>query len=405
MAFKVGIVSSYNVLCGNATYSQVIVDGLLKDVEAVKIEVPIKVQKFRDPEVEKQILQKVSDCDAVNIQMELGLYGATPRAAAKLIKKIINRSKRVSLTMHRVEEQPLSFTRNLYNHIKTGGLHSALQEIIKYEISRRYKKIISCAYENDATFIVHTDREKKKILAYKPDASVIVHPIVWPDDYCVNKVDITELNAAYQGLFGADDRPIIGLFGFTSNYKNFLQVVRVVINEGKYRILIAGGTHPQSNEYGKHIKVKLNQRGSFFSEIQEISSIYMALNRKTKSAFISVHSPDDPNLVHLIKSVDVVAIPYTEVGQSASGIASLAIQFGKRVIFSDTHTSFLLSKFLNRKPVLFDTQSDLSLAKGLDRVFEEKESSISFDGYDFQSNIQTYLKSLKIRKAKCERMF
>lgn len=397
MAFKVGIVSSYNVLCGNATYSQALVDGLPTDVEAVKVEVPIKVQKIRDPEVEKQILQKVSDCDAVNIQMELGLYGATPRAAVKLIKKIINRSKRVSLTMHRVEEQPINLIRNLYNNLKRGTLSSALMEIAKFEVAKNYKKIISYAHQNDATFIVHTDREKKKILAYKPDACVIVHPIVWPDDYCINTVDITEMKAAYEGLFAADNPPVIGLFGFTSDYKNFLQVVRVVLNEGKYRILIAGGTHPQSNEYGKHINLKLNNRKKFLSESQEISQIYMASNREERSAFISVHSPEDPNLVHLIKSVDVVAIPYTEVGQSASGIASMAIQFGKRVIFSDTHTSLLLSKFLNRKPVMFDTQSDLSLAKALDRAVEEKEYSISFDGYDFQSNIQAYLKSLKIR--------
>ena len=91
------------MLCGNAAYSLALVDGLPADVEAVKIEVPSVLQKYRDSKIEKQMCLEGSDCDAVNIQMELGLYGATPRAAVKLIKKIINRSKRVSLTMHRVE--------------------------------------------------------------------------------------------------------------------------------------------------------------------------------------------------------------------------------------------------------------------------------------------------------------
>lgn len=59
MTFKLGIVSSYDVLCGNATYSQALLDGLPMDVEAVKIEVPTKLQKFHDAETEKIFCKKL----------------------------------------------------------------------------------------------------------------------------------------------------------------------------------------------------------------------------------------------------------------------------------------------------------------------------------------------------------
>ena len=36
MTFKVGIVSSFDVLCGNATYSEEIVNGLSSTVNTVK---------------------------------------------------------------------------------------------------------------------------------------------------------------------------------------------------------------------------------------------------------------------------------------------------------------------------------------------------------------------------------
>ena len=105
MVFKLGIVSSYDVLCGNATYSQALLDGMPDSVDSVKIEIPVKLQKYSDRSAEKKILQQVESCDGINIQMELGLYGATPYASVKFLKKIINKSKCVSLTMHRVEQR------------------------------------------------------------------------------------------------------------------------------------------------------------------------------------------------------------------------------------------------------------------------------------------------------------
>ena len=106
---------------------------------------------------------------------------------------------------------------------------------------------------------MHTQREKRRILEYAPLAEIIVHPIIWPSDYCITNDEQYRLKNVYEYLFKNDGQQTIGLFGFMSDYKNFLQVVRVALNEKKYRILLAGGVHPESSDYGKHIIIPKNK--------------------------------------------------------------------------------------------------------------------------------------------------
>lgn len=389
MTFRLGIVSSFNVLCGNATYSQALLDGLPESIEPVKIEIPIKLQKFHSSTIEKNILKKVAGCDGINVQMELGLYGETPKNAIKFLKKIIKASKRVSLTMHRVEECPLNYLRSMFNHLKRGHFSAAFMVFVRKNVHNKYKELVLFAVRNRVTFIVHTYREQERIFDISSKAKILVHPIVWPDDYCTSNTDLTD---SYQYLFTRNRLPTVGLFGFMSDYKNFLQVVRVALHEEKYNVLLVGGIHPQSPDYGKHISPS-QENGS---ETERISHLFMKLGGSQKLLLNCVHSPEDQDLVYLIKSVDIVVVPYTEVGQSASGIASLAIQFGKRTLFSDTKTARELFKFLKRKPHMFDTKSDLSLSKTLDRALDDPKNSIHFQEHDFLSNINTYLSSLNI---------
>ena len=313
MTFKVGIVSSFDVLCGNATYSEEIVNGLSSTVNTVKIKVPIEIQRNRDVKVEESILAQVADCDAVNIQMELGLYGPHPAVSARFIKKMIRRAKHVSLTMHRVEREELNTIRGMYARLKQNDIIGAFKLAVKASVAKYYRQIITCGYRCDATFLVHTYREKNRILKLEPNANVVVHPIAWPENYCIDGnegVGIADTDGCH---LIKDDLPSIGLFGFTSDYKNFLQVVRVALTHKDYRIVIAGGTHPQSPDYGQ----KISNSTTAASEVEQISEIFMKLSSKRKKNLVTVHSPSDPELVKLIKDVDIVAVPYTETGQSA----------------------------------------------------------------------------------------
>ena len=140
MTFKFGIVSTFNVLCGNATYSQALLDALSEHVDSVKIEIPLSVQKYHNKRIEKKIINSVLNCDAVNIQMELGIFGSSPRTSLKLLKKIIKNAKTVSLTMHRVEERPLSIVRMIFNVFKSGRINQKIRHILNLYVYLIYKK-------------------------------------------------------------------------------------------------------------------------------------------------------------------------------------------------------------------------------------------------------------------------
>jgi hypothetical protein len=385
------------VLCGNATYSEAIFCGMPELVEAVKIEVPVSLQRSRRIDIESALIKEISACDAVNIQMELGLYGPTPKKSLRLLKKMIKNAKKLSLTIHRLEDKPINFLRALYNAYKCKSIGSLVRQVVGAHVYSVYKKLIVYAVNNGVTFIVHTHREKKRILALKPEANVLVHPLVWPENAVSNSMDLRR-------LFDDSTLPIVGLFGFISEYKNFEQVVRVAIASRYFNVLLAGGTHPMSEKYGTlAVFPGLEKASKSSSSHASLSNLIMQTKKNSEGKDVAIQnsvftytSPSDQLLVEFMKNVDIVIVPYLEVGQSGSGIASMAIQYGKKVIFSDTKCTSELVRFLNASPVLFDTQSDASLVSAVKLSTKTELTPIHFKGYTFETNIETYLKSVKI---------
>jgi len=371
---KYGIVSSFDTLCGNATYSEEIAKGLSKKFIVVKIDIPISLQKRYSEEVVSDIINQIHECDFINIQMELGLYGPDPFVSLKVLKKIISSSKAFNITMHRINPMPGSILRLLYNQIKNFGFSSLYHffstKYIDYKLSSIYKELIVYIINKKGTFIVHTNREYKLIKRINTNSKVRVHPITWPD----NNIPEIDLNKYFN-----TKNTIVGLFGFISEYKNYL----VVINGLKFEpvnLFIAGGTHPQSPHYGK-------VSGASTSYIRFVSN-HLA-DKKWRGRFHLENSPSDYALIQFIKSVDIVCVPYAETGQSGSGIASLAIQFGKRVIFSDTHCTSELKMFLKGDLTLSDVDSPVGFASALKSVLL-KNTTVSFDNYDFDSMLEIY---------------
>lgn len=396
---KLGIVSSFNVLCGNAKYSESLAKYMPEKINCIPIEIPNEIQKNHNKNTIENIIRKIDYCDLINIQVEIGLYGPTPKTAANLICKIIKSSKKSSLTMHRVDKKRTHYLRTTYNEFKKNGIISAMRcavlESVKDKLYAAYKKIINCGVDNHSSFIVHTNREKKRILSINKNANIFVHPIIWPEDLSFNKsINIREkIN---------NENTIIGLFGFITPYKNFIKPTQAILNYG-YNVVIAGGTHPESTEYGQksiHCEFKILDEMILKPSLLENNTIKHCTCRSPlmneRGKFYLKTAPDDKTLLSLIKSVDIVLIPYYETGQSGSGIASLAIQHGKRVIFSDTHLIKELEEFLNKTVNKFDINSDGSLICAIKDTIKENEKTVYFKGYNFQSNIQTYLNSLDI---------
>ena len=383
---KIGIVSSFDVLCGNATYSEALANALEKHTKVEKIAIPTSLQKKHQRQKIQKILEQVIDCDAINMQMELGLYGPTPKKAQQLIKNIFRHAKQLSVTMHRIDPEPAeSLLRAMYNTMKQGGklgplraLTEMLPHMVKNTVYKTYKTIILSTHRKGGTFIVHTYREKARVLNICPDAKVMVHPIIWPESMPSD----TTINIAEKFT---NNRPIIGLFGFLSPYKNFESVIQLA-NDVNYNVVVGGGTHPHSPKYGLETKK---------STAKILSNTMIGNPKESGAQFYHHTAPDNATLIHLIKSVDIVVVPYFETGQSGSGVASLAIQYGKRVIFSDTALIYELTPFLSKKPFVFDVNSPAGLAFAIEDALQyHQANSVYFKDHSFATNIQTYLSSL-----------
>lgn len=387
---KLGLVSSFNQLCGNAAFSEELAKGFSRSYEVRKIDVPINLQENYDKAIVDSICMQIRACDAVNIQFELGLYGPTPEKAKNVITRFMSASKNLSVTMHRVDVNNKNLFRTLYNQFKVTGLKFLLKTFVEYwkkiKLCNVYRSVLLKAEKINASIICHTHREYYRIKKITPNIEVFVHPIMWMD-----RSDLCELSL--ESFFDKPTYNTIGLFGFISEYKNY-DLVADAVKDEKINVLIAGGCHPMSPNYGKSTRNFIgNMDLSDMSYLRKISTLFTAPSFKGR--VFSITAPSDELLIQLIKSVDIVCVPYLETGQSGSGIASMAIQFGKKVIFSDTNCTSQLVKFLNESPIVFDADSPLSLVGAISQV-ARKNTKINFSEYTFETQEKTYFKSMRL---------
>jgi hypothetical protein len=407
---KIGIMSSFNVLCGNATYSEEIYGGLQGlGVDIVKIEVPSELQYVNDNREVKRLTSAAAECRAVNIQCELGLFGPTPGAAAKNLVKIVRSARHSVITMHRVDARPRNIIRKLYSQIRSRGFKAlfgglkVLQDIYLY---RCYAAVVRAGVSKSASFIVHTNRERQRVLAIESKANVRVFPIVWPESKHVQPVTLDP--------YFSERRPVIGLFGFVSAYKNYEIIAEGLIDEN-YNVLIAGGDHPANPFFGQSsffdnflsntkktgggmrvqggaktlssTKRRRTGVGNSLSYIRVVSNLFSGERFNGRVHWIT--APSDEDLVRFIKSVDVCVIPYLETGQSMSGVASLAVINGKKVIFSYIKSTIELKKFLvNSDLVVFDPDSALGLKGALRDVMNNSEAVRFRPEYTFEQLLE-----------------
>lgn len=400
--YKYGMVSSFNVLCGNATYSESLCQGIEKIIKdkVHRLDLGIKIQKYSDSESINNIIKEIKNINFLNFQFELGLYGHTPWDAYKNIKKILQQySGAGTVCFHRFDSNLISvgylrYIKSLLYSNKNISLLKKFSFIIEKSLYYHqvkitetiYYQIAKIFYKKKFKFIVHTYRESKSLKFLFPNAEIVVHPIMWPE-YIVESKSLSDFSIKFK-----NDLPVVGLFGFISEYKNYDIAVESLRKYKNFNLLIVGSQHPQNPTYGK----KTNSYISMLSD----SITYKPNSRKIPledrfdlTDYVVWRSWMTENeLVQLTKAVDIVAVPYLETGQSGSGIASMAIQYANKVIFSDTRMTSELEKFTDKLIPKFDVVSTVSFSHALIESLS-CEKPIFQNSYTFLSNIKNYLPS------------
>ena len=135
-----GIVSSYSESCGIASFAKVLHDTIKlysnNNVEVVKLDLQLlkavdkKTRRYADNHIQ-DIYKQLKSFDAVNIQMEVGLYGSLPQDIIKRSKKLIEANPNTSITLHSAQMLATTPVSSL----------SPLKKLLKLELKKEFQSL------------------------------------------------------------------------------------------------------------------------------------------------------------------------------------------------------------------------------------------------------------------------
>lgn len=393
---RIAIISNYKEKCGIAQYTDNIIKGYKRHNPDVTVDVLpvntkiVKSQRRKDKKSKdlhwKDICEKAKGYDAINIQFENGIYGNNNNEILKNLAAIFNSHSNVTVTMHTV----------MYNNEGEIGIIN----IAKLLASLKLKSAIHCLFKTisgnfldsfmsliskyrNIKLIVHTHREKSQLKYLYNFDKIYVHPLSFTDVKERTEPEKRDLlNKEFQ-LRESDK--VIAIYGFISSYKGHMTAIDALKKlPYDYKLLIVGASHPGSIANFNPIDDYL---ADLLGRIEHL---------KLSKRVVFAGSVSDEMMMDIMRSVDVSIFPYVEVGQSASGPATMQLELGGRILYSNAHVFTQLDTFAGHTLRRFDIGNFLELASCIERYMKEKkEKDNEFNKhFSLKSNIEFYTKTL-----------
>lgn len=432
---KLAIVSTFDDLCGIASYTKAIVEQLSPYYE-IKVfdldqfllsNIKSDIVKLANQDIDNICKEIARDFDVVNIQLEHGTLGKKPNIIFKRLKKIILASPKLCITFHTVlqsesgidwrsirlyaKKLELNKVRSHLNHIRNS---TYLTDQI-YDLIRQQQKL-----GKDISIIVHTKRDARYMSVIQKLKNVYHHPLVFLSKQTSEKVKNEASKKNFPALANlSEDTILLGCFGFYGVYKGTETAINALkLLPSNYHLAIFGGVHP--NNINKHElinndvkriletiavgKTELDVATSISDKAQnvtfELDGKWMneAVNKPHKDDLSSrVHfagAPTDEDFPKAMAICDIVLLPYNEVGQSASGPGSMAIDMGKHIVASRTKTFLQLSRYYPEAMDFFDIGNSLQLAQVLEGIDVKNPRAKKEYNYNTESNVNLYRSAL-----------
>ena len=373
------IVSSYDELCGNASYTKALVKELSSyfDVTVVPLDVDL-LRKGNNKRI-KQHIQKTCDelrtFDCVNIQLEAGLFGGKISSIQNNFLAVAKASKKLVVTMHRYQ------SREKYPGIRALGKHLLFRSIRRYVKEWKiayannryvpfYRSVIKYCQSNDIPVIAHTKRDRKNIMLDFDYDKIYDHPLCF---YSQDEIKVVKDNYSKETFckdLGLDkDKKYIGIFGFINAYKGHETAIRSLIYlPQNYELLICGTQHPHT--------IRLEE--SINPYIKDLLKVIDTLGLSTRVHFHRLASDEDflKALIHC----DYNVLPYLEVMQGGSAIAALSLESNSKALFSQNLAFFELEKYAQDSFKMFSIGNYIELADAI----------LSYDKTKFDSGLNNY---------------
>jgi glycosyltransferase involved in cell wall biosynthesis len=371
---KLLLVSSYKRQCGIAQYVEHL-EGPLRGKETWDIEIaelPIDVLKAMAPHARKmanvameEIVRKAREADVVSIQFEPGLFGRTPAIIWKRLQAIIGASRHVILTYHTVPA------------LEQGAFGYTMRGLLAYIRAQRGSKVFTQLFRsvlrNPSKFrhIVQTKREARRFVMMGIPAETIADmPLAFLDEAAKRRLDDDRIRDEVQAAYGIAGKKIIACFGFLSAYKGVEVAIRALpYLPQDYHLFIVGGLHPEGIEprtvKQPYIDQLLGEITTDFSRAYKPQHDAIRKDLGDRTHFCGALDDDEFNRVMVAS--DAVVLPYTEVGQTSSGPAAIALDLGRAVYCSRNHCFRELDRYQPDAVSMFEIGNYMELAQKIGR--------------------------------------
>lgn len=403
------VVSTRDDLCGIAGYTRALIIQLAPyyDIEVFDLDQFImhsinrRLRKIADQQI-LEFSKRLKTFDHVNIQLEFGTLGIWPRDIVRRFSKLARSAKHLSVTFHTVLTSDPFPSQQVLKQLGRFRIDLVIYLIANhFSLTRAARKIndilLGLQKQIPVHVIVHSKRDFRLMQLVNKIENVYAHPLAFfhPDECKKIRARTTRSDFPIAELLPSDAY-CIGVFGFLSPYKGFDTVVNAMhLLPGNCHLLMFGGVHP--NEIKKWMPVDpfvkrlisgtyantnlldyLDEapKGSANITLSLDAASEPLLRRHPRDISDRVHfmgSQTDEGFAKSMAICDVVVLPYLETGQSGSGVLSIAVEMGCRVIASRSKPFMQFEKFNPGTVEFFDIGNFLELK---DRILARPEHPV-----------------------------
>jgi glycosyltransferase involved in cell wall biosynthesis len=421
---RLAIVSTRNKLCGIAAYTQAL-ERQLADIFDIRVfDLDQYLLRSQHPRVRplgdrhiEEICREIADFDAVNLQLEHGTLGRSAIDIFRRFARLVDAAPRLSVTFHTLRRPPTFPVADFAKAIVTLNWRTAAQIEIGFARDRKLSLgIAQCLRRaqrhKPVGVIVHNRRDLSDARHLHGFERVFDHPLTFLSSAesaaiydRATRRNFTQLDPL------AADTVLVGVFGFINDYKGFGTAVRALHHLPKnHHLLIFGGIHPNEIPAHRPIHPALASLlddayvdATPFDQLRGNTGLGLNLDiERHIGQLFGGHPRDLSDRMHFMGALDdaeffagmavcdAVVFPYLEVGQSASGPISQAVELGCRVLASRTHAFLEFAAYHPDTVEFFDIGNHLELAERI-AVRRQYAARRERQRYDVETNKAIYL--------------
>jgi glycosyltransferase involved in cell wall biosynthesis len=422
----------------------------------LRVHSPALVRRKGDREIQR-IAHELKEFETVYLQFEPGLYGSRERIAYRRVLHLLKASRQVVITVHGFDRRiasRFSPAATLHN-LTRGRLFAATRGVLEGGVDPAIETFWNYVRKSSHVKVMTFNRGDQILLQRFFDLTRIAnYPICYFDQEEVAEIRHSIDRERFLTEYGLDPtRKYFAVCGFFAPYKGHLTAMKALeFLPEDWHLVIVGGEHPHGLEADKDIgryvrqlmtfPLAVDKQISFDSNLEidrgigdlkrltNMNPLSAAKSLATDTIVRSDHlyrrelrdrlfkfsefkyffpsseikhrihylgQATDEDMPRFYSALDYMVHPYmkTKSGQSGSGPATLAIEFGARALYSNAPVFREMHQYFEGGMQFFNIGNFMELADQLRRFgsFEGRlaaKRATAYDAYNPKGMIEAY---------------